>query len=239
MNNIGYEGYREGNFLSLMATIDGFIDRHFETFGRDGSSVLASLVDKSDFKQRIQDVFASLTNELNPSPLWFDKTGNADMIHVIPTLRRIWPDSVFIFAKRRAIENVLSRLKKFPQHSFEYHCMDWAKNMRAWRDMRVSLPSQCFTEVDQQDMLHKPDECAHNVIQLLGLDAEKEGVLRSTFFSNRAQETESGSAMKLHALESLPWTSEQKETFVANCDAEMKAYGYSYDSGYFANLAKS
>lgn len=46
-----------------------------------------------------------------------------------PIVKELWPSSVFVFAKRRGIENVISRTRKFLGESLENHCADWARNM--------------------------------------------------------------------------------------------------------------
>src|SRR3954469_5424274 len=147
---VGYNGYREGNFLQLMPMIGAMIDRHFATFGQDGAEVLVTHVDPKALKEAINEVFAGFVNRLHPNPPWVDKSGNPEMIGAIPALMKLWPDSHFVFAKRRAIENIVSRLKKFSQHNFEYHCRDWARNMQAWRIMRDNVPKASRLEVDQQ-----------------------------------------------------------------------------------------
>src|SRR5208283_5389393 len=127
-------------------------DRHLDLFGQPHPQVLAAQIDRKLLHGQIADVFKQFTDRLNAGPLWFDKSGNVDMIRAVPTLKRLWPDSVYLFAKRRGIENVVSRVSKFWAHDFEYHCADWAKNMAAWRETRERIPADAYLEVDQQDL---------------------------------------------------------------------------------------
>jgi hypothetical protein len=154
------------------------------------------------------------------------------MIAAIPALRRFWPDSVFIFAKRRAIENVLSRVRKFPAHTFEHHCADWAKNMAAWRKVREQLPPEVFMEVDQQAMIQKPESTARALSAFLSLDAAREPDLVRTFQTNRPQQTFDGSAARVATLEQTEWTDAQISLFLRHCKTEMDAFGYSTDEEY-------
>ena len=119
----GYKGFREGSFLSLITGIDAAVDKQFRTFDDGNSAVLISNVDKEALKERLHEVL-KMEAALHQQLPWFDKTGNPEIVPAIPVLRRLWPESVFVFAKRRAIENVMSRVRKFPKHSFEYHCTD-------------------------------------------------------------------------------------------------------------------
>lgn len=229
----GYQGYREGNFLTLLTTLYRFIDRHFAAFGQAGPQVMVSLVDTETLKASIAGIFRDETNRLNPVEPWFDKSGNPEMIEAIPTLLKLWPEAHFIFAKRRAIENIVSRLKKFPHLDFEYHCRDWARNMNAWRRMRDQIPEGRAIEIDQQELVRDPETAAGRMGDLLGLTDAQRATLTGTFSRGRPQQTEDGSAQRVLALSGL-WTEAQRSQFESICGPEMKSYGYSLDGLYWA-----
>ena len=228
----GYVGFREGNFLPLISSINQVIDRHSKIFGDPKVPVLAANVDFDDLKKRIQGLFKKIVDELNPTDGWFDKSGNPDMINVIPELRKLWPESVYIFARRRGIENVSSRLKKFPGHGFDYHCTDWARNMSAWRAIRSITPSSCYIEIDQQDIIQSPEKTAETLGGLLGIDEHSVSKMAATMLNNRPQETVSGSASRVLTLAGSGWSETQQATFLRICAAEMVAYDYTFDEAY-------
>lgn len=228
--SVGYKGYNEGNFLPLMNIIDRGVDNHFSIFAKPNPNVLAAQVDPTVLKSRIADIFKELTDNLIAGPLWFDKSGNAEMIQAVPTLRRLWPDSVYIFAKRRAIENVVSRVKKFPSHNFEHHCADWAKTMAAWRKVREALPADIYIEVDQQDMIRNTEAIAARISEFLEIGQLQ--TLVQTFKSKRPQETTHGSALRTYSLENLGWSEAELAIFKRHCGPEMEAYGYGTGSEY-------
>src|SRR5882724_11619474 len=147
----GYHGYREGHLLSLLRILDELLDRHFAEYAIDSEEVLISRVDKGRFAQDVFDVFKRHADELNPSKPWIDKTGDWGMIMAIPILLRLWPTASFLFAKRRAIENIVSRTKKFPDLTFEYHCTNWSQTMACWRQVKEKVPNLREMEIDQQD----------------------------------------------------------------------------------------
>jgi hypothetical protein len=230
----GYHGYREGMFLSLMSSVQQTVDRHFATFASPGNGqVLVSAMDQQAFKRRLFEVFRAVTEEHNASPPWFDKTGNPEMIETIPLLRQLWPDCVFIFAKRRGIENLVSRLRKFPEHGFEYHCRDWARNMATWRRYRTELPADCRREVDQQDMIQRPDLVIDDLVGFLRVDEDRREAMVQTLRLNRPQQTEQGSAARIQSLISAGWTPQQADVFLRICEEEMNAYGYSLTDTYW------
>lgn len=229
----GYDGFREGNYFSLIHALEQAVDRHFATFAPpDNLKVLASNVDKGDLVGQLARVVADAAVQRMPAPLWFDKTGNPAMILTIPRLRSIWPGCVFIFAKRRGIENVNSRLKKFPSHTFEYQCSDWAKNMEAWRHVRDALDSADYLEVDQQDMLSDPRAVASALVSLLGVDTSKVEAAVDRFSHTRPQQTTVGSAEQVFSLSTIAWSDAQKTVFLDRCADEMSRYGYSLDERY-------
>jgi hypothetical protein len=231
--SVGYRGYNEGNFLPLLGMIGRVVDNHFAAFGKPNPKVLTAQIDREQLKDGIERIFKELTDRAHPYPLWFDKSGHAEMVPAIPVLRRLWPDGVYVFCKRRAIENVASRLKKFPDHDFERHCTGWAKIMAAWRSVRSQLPTEIFLEVDQQELIRDTEATSAKMAELLKLDAEQLRTLVKAFKSRRPQETASGSAEQTHSLESIGWSEERLATFRRCCGPEMEAYGYGFGSEYY------
>ena len=231
LRNVGYEGYAEGNFLPLITIIGKTVDRHL-ALGKRNPNVLAGQIDADELKNKLFDVLKSFSESKATGPLWFDKSGNADMIRAIPVLRQLWPECVFIFAKRRAIENVVSRVKKFPGHNFQYHCSDWSQNMSAWREMREQIPKECYLEVDQQDLIRDTEVISTKIAEFLGLPPKLAVRLVKTFTSFRPQETDKGSAAKTYSLDGLGWSDEQIAIFRQHCGPEMTSYGYKEGAGY-------
>jgi Sulfotransferase family len=230
----GYNGFFEGNFLPLMIPLQRAIDRHFEAFGHNGPKVLASVVDRQAFSREIAHLFRDIVERRNPVPPWFDKSGNAEMILAIPTLRELWPSSVFIFAKRRGLENVVSRLRKWPRSDLKAHCQYWAGVMKAWRAARSLLPDELYLEIDQQDMIRDPEDVAQRMAGLLDLSEPQAAAATDFFRKRRPQETEPGTAQRVLSLQDL-WDEAGRQTFETICGPEMKAFGYSTGPGYWAS----
>ena len=232
LSRAGYQGFREGNFLPLMMIVEKAVDRFFSVAGKKNPKTLVAHVDPASLKSKVEDIFKELTDTHNAGPLWFDKTGNHEMIRAIPILRRLWPESVFIFAKRRGIENVLSRVRKFPRRDFEYHCADWARNMSAWREVRPQLPAGTYLEVDQQDLIRDTDASCARLRDLLEMSPGQAHILARTFKTARPQESTKGSAVHTCSLESAGWSEAQLAIFKKHCEPEMQAYGYGLGAEY-------
>lgn len=195
--------------------------------------MLASVVDQAGLRRDIRDVFKNTTDALNREHPWLDKTGNPDMLAILPELKAMWPDAVFIFAKRRGLENVASRLVKFPDYPFEYHCRDWAQNMVTWREVRPQLPDGCTIEIDQQDILRQPGKVAGGLAGFLRLEGQDTRAMQGIFEENRPQQTAEGSAARIETLATIPWTPEQVDVFTRVCGPQLEAYGYSWDDRYW------
>ncbi|MCI4679681.1 sulfotransferase [Rhodoblastus acidophilus] len=228
----GYEGFFEGNFLPLLTTLKLSIDRHFATFGHDGPDVLASVVDRQRLSQDIAKIFREILERHNPAPPWFDKSGNPEMTAAIPTLLDLWPGSVFIFAKRRGLENVVSRLRKFPSYGIEAHCRSWANNMKSWREARERLAQEQYLEIDQQELIRDPEAVTKKMAGLLDLTEAQAAAATNFFRQRRPQETEPGTAQRVLALGDL-WDDAGRNAFESICGPEMKAFGYSFGAAYW------
>jgi len=228
----GYNGYREGHFLSIISRIDYVVDSQFDIYDRNVLAELISNIDRDTLKQQIWGVIrATVDNVKKPDP-WFDKSGNPDMLYSLPVIRSLWPECVILFAKRRGLENVTSRLVKFPDRGFEYHCQNWQENMAAWRTLRPSIPHDRFLEVDQQDMAIDPLGVAAKVSNLLvGSDGLAVAIHR-TLKSSRPQQTSEETTDRILSLGTTGWTTAQQDFFQRTCGAEMAAYGYTTDASY-------
>lgn len=228
----GYTGFKEGNFLSLIHGIDRQVDRHFAAFGSTNPSVLTTHVDPVKLKADLVAVIAAAAAAHHQGDMWLDKTGNPEMIEAIPTLRRLWPNSVFIFSRRRAIENVASRLKKFPQFTFEYHCRDWAANMQAWTRAHEIDPALPGLDIDQRDIADDPKLTAERLARFLALSGPAEAAIVTTFSTKVTQQTDADSTRRVMTLQSTGWDDEQIATFRRCCGQQMNRYGYTNDETY-------
>jgi hypothetical protein len=229
MGGMGYHGFLEGNFLSLLHDTDAIVNQYYVRFPHTDERVMVANIDKSDLKRRLFEVFRTMVNDLNPNEPWFDKTVDSGMIEAIPIVRELWPSAVFVFAKRRGIENVISRVKKFPGQSFESHCLGWAGSMGTWRRIRQQLPPECFIEVEQRDMIQQSRRTAETLSAFLQVDESAARHAYNVMKSTRPQERAEGSASQTFSLAETGWTVEQTETFLKHCETEMKEFGYTMD----------
>jgi hypothetical protein len=182
---------------------------------------------------RVQDETIELLRRLAAAyttPFWCDKTPTPQMIASVPIVAKAWPKSRFIFMKRRGLENVRSRLRKFSQSTFFGHCWQWALIMSEWRSVRETVPDR-FIEIDQRSLLLDAGSTAARVGRLLDLDAAEIQAFRAVLGRVRPEATGPPEAI-VSDLSELGWSSEQIEIFQRVCGTEMDAYGYTYDAQY-------
>jgi hypothetical protein len=228
----GYAGYNEGNFLSLIAGLDALVDRHVSIFATSDAQGLMSVIDPRRLKQRLRRVVADSVASMHTGQVWFDKTGNPEMIEAIPALLSIWPGAHVIFAKRRAIENIVSRVIKFPGHDFSYHCADWARNMRAWRCVDQLAVKLKALEIDQYDIARSPQATAGAIGRFLRLPIQNTANMGHIFATSRPQATGQNTSMRILPLSATGWSDKQTALFHQHCDTEMHAFGYTEDESY-------
>jgi hypothetical protein len=232
MQNAGYFGYNEGNFLTLVRIVEMHVERFFKAQGSTHPRVLTSHIDQAELVFKLATVMAETAESKQQRSPWFDKTGSMQMVEAMPILYRIWPSARFIFAKRRGLENIVSRVVKFPRHDFTYHCVNWAGTMAAWSRIRAEHPEVPGIEVDQRDISDAPEETARMIGAFLELDREAQGRMSATMTRDRPQETRPGSASRVITLAETGWTDEQIAIFERECGAQMRAYGYTTDETY-------
>jgi hypothetical protein len=228
----GFHGFREGNLLGLLQPLYDRIHDYFRRPETANAKTVVAHVRRDALKTTVRDAFKAELERLNEQHPWLDKTCNAETILVVPDLVQMWPNCRIIFARRRAIENIQSRLKKFPERDFHYHCRDWTRNMWAWRRVREGLEAWRYLEVDQHDVVVQPQNVAQGIASLLRLDAKARARMESAFRNLRPQQTAPGTAERVIPLNETSWTPAQIAKFIEICGTEMEAYGYSMDGTY-------
>ena len=226
-----YEGFEEGHLLDLagilIRTIRDFYDDNAEELGRD---TLISQVSPRVFDEGIKDQFRAIPRFRFRGGRWLDKTPRRGMIRNACFLKEIWPTARFIFMKRRGIENLCSRKRKFSTTSFKESCDDWSGTMMDWREVRPLLGDPVM-EIEQLDMALDPATVASTVSKFLDLNEADASRFARTLAAEQPERTSPRFAEILD-FDRLDWADEEKEIFKASCAAEMAAYGYSFDGSY-------
>jgi Sulfotransferase family len=235
-----YQGFEEGHFLWLLRrfldTIHGFYAFNGEDALPDRFTML-SYVPYTYMTAAVRAAFIAAIAEMFPTGRWVDKTPRPEMIEAARLMQELWPNSRFIFMKRRGIENVSSRLVKFPQLSFGDHCLDWANSMAMWLTVRDLLDSATI-EVEQLAVARDPARIAREIGHFLEMPAHAIDELGRSLGNDLPERTSDIHAPMMD-ISNVGWSVEQITEFRKTCGAMMAAYGYSYTAGYFSTAMKS
>lgn len=226
----GYSGYDEGHLLSLIRRVLEIVDAHFDAHDMKSSGELLSHVDKEKLKLGMALVLKTFQEAVQSGEPWIDKTPGTDMYFAAPYIREFWPKAKFIFAKRRGIENIVSRMKKFPEAPFAHHCEDWVSTMSGWRALRDT--GLDHIEIDQMDIARKPEMVAERLGDFLNLPESAIDAIAREMTHSHPEAASADSPQKVYSLNSTNWTEDEIATFRAACAAEMDAFGYTEDETY-------
>jgi hypothetical protein len=231
----GIEGFREGHFLPLMTHLNRTIDNFYNTKKgvRNNPKHMVTHIEPAAVKERLNTTLRAMAEELCPQSVWLDKSPDHVMVEGIPDLRRTWPGARFIFARRRGIENINSRLRKFPHVDFKRHCQIWAKTMRAWIEHR-DLVKDCSIEMDQWCIATEPENSARQIAEFLELGERERQQMGHIFANKRPQSTGSDVLEKPLDIHDAGWSDQQIEVFRKTCGNLSTVLGYSETSSYFS-----
>jgi hypothetical protein len=224
--NTRYVGYGEGHLIDLFPKLAEVVNRHYLKVRKDlpvGATMLSSVPAES-LVEGMQAVFVEIARNMAPTGYWTDKTPGPQMVRATPALRRIWPDLRVVFMKRRPLENIESRRRKFPDIGFREHCMLWAESMTAWEEVREELKPVSL-EVEQLELANHPEIIVGQLTTLLTLSADESERLLTSFINDRPERTTTEFA-PTYTLDSVGWSNQQRETFLRICGGPMERFGY-------------
>ena len=233
-NGAKIEGFHEGHFLPLLYITLFHIDRFFESRHQviDDKRHMIANINRTEFEETIINDIRKAAESLHTEKTWIDKSPDPRMIKCVPYLKRAWPNAKFIFAKRRGIENLTSRMKKFPHVSFDKHCLIWKDCMESWLKVR-DLVKDCSIEIEQREISINPVETSAKLGEFLSLDQHKTSRISKIFSTERPQST-GGKEQELSiSLSETGWSISEIESFKNHCSDINRTYGYSENASYY------
>jgi hypothetical protein len=222
-----YAGHGEGHLITLLPELLETTAAHYRRdrqHGASGQFTMLASVPPRMIQDGLQAMFTAITRAQFLTGNWMDKTPGVAMIQAAPLLRRVWPGSRFIFMKRRGIDNIESRRRKFPDIDFADHCAAWADAMLAWHAIRAEL-APVSVEIDQLTMARQPNEVVDEVADLLTLTEDETARMLRALNTDRPQRT-AGSLADSADRRALDWTNEQRQQFETICGDAMRQFGY-------------
>jgi hypothetical protein len=229
-----YEGYEEGHLLdligSLSRTVADFYKSRTEEW-RIGRVTQIAHVPQRFIEQGLRHILIETARETYKTGYWVDKTPRTSMIAVAPLLREIWPNARFIYMRRRALENIDSRLRKFPGLDFEAQCREWALSIQNWYAIADELAGTAI-EIDQVFMAASPGKVATTVGEFLGLSGPALARMTQALEFDQPERT-AASFGAVADLDTLGWPERYVEMFHEICGPAMLQAGYADGPTYF------
>lgn len=235
--SLGLENkYSEFHIFSFYTQMKMAVDNFFELpTSKEASKIKGMLlhdVNKDFFNKRVKRFIKIIYRESLENKSFVDKTPGLEMVNNVPEILSIWPNAKIIYAKRRGIENVASRLRKFKNNSFENHCTQWSRTMQNWLQIKQQLgdKNDRFIEVDQHDIAKNPEEVSNFIGSFLNLNQEQTIKLKAEFINKNPERT-SNSYDSL-SFETIDWKDEMKSIFQRVAGDMMEEYNYTYKDNY-------
>jgi hypothetical protein len=220
----GYSGFGEGHLSPLLGQLTARVRTYYKNkqAPAQNQQCLLAHVPQSDVIAALKDIFRTwCERSFGPAP-WFEKTPDSAMIMACPDLLSIWPNAIAIYVKRRPIDNVLSRMRKFKSLSFENACEEWVRCTRCWDTVRPKLAER-FLEIDQIEMIESPATTSARVARALDLNPDLQQRFQMVLRDQRPEQTNEAAWTP---LSQTGWSSEQIDTFRSACGDLMRVAGY-------------
>ncbi len=233
-NGASIEGFHEGHFLTLLYILLHHVDRFYKSRHQviDDKRHMVANINKTDFEETIINEIRKAAESLHKEKIWVDKSPDPRMIKCVPHLKRAWPNAKFIFAKRRGIENLVSRMKKFPHVSFDQHCMIWKDCMESWLEVK-DLVKDSSIEIEQREIALNPQEISAKLGEFLSLEQNKINRILKIFSTERPQNTGGKEQELAISLSETGWTNSEIESFKNHCSDINREFGYSESASYY------
>lgn len=232
----GIPGYVEGCFIDFLGSFLRAVEHNYERrpLQRRNKQVMLGHVPQQVFTEALLQWFKGQYEQYAPhTGMWVDKTADKELLYALPYVRRMWPQAKFIFMKRRSIENVASRKRKFSHIGFKNHCTLWTElNELMVAQMRV-LPKESYIVIDQYDVATAPATVARALGVFLNLTLEQVAQVERVFTEDRPEFT-GGDETVVCSLDEMPWTEAEKQILRDVCGPLTERMGWTLGNAYYA-----
>lgn len=236
LSNTRYSGFGEGHLIPIMEDVVNAV-RHHRIDGMGAQTPgngLFRLRENVLIRHLFHGYERYLATVLGAERI-MDKTPTIKPIGLAPQLNQFHEAPRFIHCARRHVDNVQSKLKKFPKNTLEQHCFEWAACNETWLQVKEQLDGN-FVDFDFFDLVTDQAGTSQKIADYLGLDADETTAMTEYLISQRPQGAQDRDLTKFLKLSEMDWTDEQKEAFVDICGPVGDRLGYGLES-YFVDAA--
>ena len=128
-----YRGPGEGHTIGLLGSLRDTVDTYFrENEPALGHGTLLKEWRRDEFWNDIVAAYLNQTTRVFPGDYYLDKTPNIIPVIFLDVITSSMPSPHFVFCRRRGIDNILSKRRKWPDTPFVIHCVEWRVVLDVW-----------------------------------------------------------------------------------------------------------
>jgi Sulfotransferase family len=230
-----FAGYGEGHLVPVLDDMIRMVRRHkAEGLGAhvEGNG-LFQLRENVILRHLFHGYEQYLVSQIGARHL-MDKTPTIVPIQMAPDLNTFHQKPYFVHCARRHVDNVQSKLKKFPDRTVEQHCREWADCNLAWLSARDRLEGN-FVDFDFHDLATDPAAIAARIGDYIALSAEDVEAFTAYLISQRPQASADRDLTRFLKLSDMDWSDDDKQVFTDICGPVGERLGYGLEDYYSAS----
>jgi hypothetical protein len=219
-----FKGPGEGHSVGLLGVISDAIETYFyENRAALPQGTMLAAWKRDVFWNDISAAYTKQIREFVSTGDFIDKTPNILPIRYASLIEASLEDVRFIYCRRRGVDNVLSKCRKWPELPFLEHCTEWTDINDAWDNVKLRLSSPAL-EAEYYDLATAPEVLTGRIGDFLELSTADRAVLMTELSKGRP------TGDPWVSLANTGWSEAQMEEFRAVCGPAMERCGYGYDS---------
>jgi hypothetical protein len=221
-----YNGAGEGHTLGLLGVLFDTVETYFHDHqaALSDGTMLAEWR-RDEFWNEVVLAYLAQIRRVFPDAYYLDKTPTIVPIQYLDVIESSMPAPFFIFCRRRGIDNVLSKTKKWPQTPFAIHCEEWRDVLDLWDERKQHLSSP-WIEIEFDRLRVDPEKAAKQIGAFLSLSAPEVSQVGSSLAEGQDPTPKDGAV----SIDDVGWTDDQKKLFLDICGSTMERCGYGYYS---------
>jgi hypothetical protein len=227
-----YAGYGEGHLAPILNDVINAV-RYHKTDGL-GADVPGNGLNQLHVNIVLRHLFHGyeqyVVNEIGSRHL-MDKTPTITPIQMAPDLNTFHQKPYFLHCARRHLDNVQSKIKKFPSRNLEQHCREWAECNMAWLRSKEKLDGN-FVDFDFYDLVTDTDAIVKRIGKYLDLKEEDVAAFTAYLVSQRPQANADRDLTQFLKLSEVDWTDDEKQAFIDICGPVGQLLGYGMEDYY-------
>lgn len=223
-----YNGYGEGHMEGMLAGIIAAVQQHRPVNPANQGNARSKMKATKLLRHLFLGYERYLSKEVN-SQFMVDKSPSVPAILAAPAMNRYHANAKFIHCARRHVDNVHSKLKKFPSQTFQQSCKTWAKCNSAWLDVREQLDGN-YVDFDFHDLANDPEAIVARIAAYLELDQTEAEAMLSYLQSQRPEAKPERDVTRFLKLSEVDWPEADKKEFVRICGPVGEKLGYGMES---------